>query len=178
MREPPFERAPIGLIGGMSSASTALYYDRLNQLARERLGGLHSADIVLWSVDFAPIAEWQANGEWDRAAARLVEIARRLEAAGAGVIVLATNTMHKVAGAIAAASDVPFLHIADATAERVRAAGFRRPAVIATRFTMEEDFYIGRLRDRPGLAPVVPSAADRAPVHRIKYDQLCKRTVR
>jgi aspartate racemase len=163
----------IGLIGGMSCESTAHYYARLNERVREALGGLHSAEILMWSVDFAPIAEMQAEDRWQEAGAQLAAIARRLEAAGAGLIVLATNTMHKVAGAIEAAIGVPFLHIADATAERILAAGKRRPAVMATRFTMEQDFYTGRLREKFALDAIMPDEADRALVHRIIYDELC-----
>lgn len=169
---------PIGLIGGMSAASTALYYERLNELARARFGGLHSAEIVMWSVDFAPIAEWQAAGDWDVAGRRLADIAKRLEGAGAGLIVLATNTMHKVAGDIEAAVGIPFVHIADATGAAVRRAGLRRPGLMATRFTMEEDFYIARLAERFGLDVIVPDEDDRAETHRIIYDELCRGDVR
>src|SRR5215813_8912670 len=146
----------IGLIGGMSCESTAHYYARLNERVRGALGGLHSAEILMWSVDFAPIAEMQAEDRWQEAGAQLAAIAKRLEGAGADVIVLATNTMHKVADAIEAAIDVPFLHIADATAAKIREAGKRRPAILATRFTMEQDFYTGRLRDEFGLECQVP----------------------
>ncbi|WP_315703461.1 MULTISPECIES: aspartate/glutamate racemase family protein [unclassified Bradyrhizobium] len=163
----------IGLIGGMSCESTAHYYARLNARVRAVLGGLHSAEILMWSVDFAPIAQMQAEGRWDEAGARLAGVARRLEAAGAEVLVLATNTMHKVADAIEAATNVPFLHIADATGQKIREIGLRRPAIMATRFTMEQDFYTGRLRDKFGLDSVIPDEADRAQVHRIIYDELC-----
>ncbi|MEZ5773785.1 MAG: aspartate/glutamate racemase family protein [Hyphomicrobiaceae bacterium] len=164
----------IGIIGGMSAESTALYCRRLNEEARRRLGGLHSAEILVWSVDFAPIAEMQAAGAWTAAGARLADIARRLEGAGADMILLATNTMHKLADAIEAAITVPFLHIADQTAERIRAAGLKRPGLMATRYTMEEAFYKGRLADRHGLAPIVPDAEDRASTHRIIYEELCR----
>lgn len=163
----------IGLIGGMSCESTAHYYARLNARVRAVQGGLHSAEILMWSVDFAPIAQMQAEGRWDEAGARLAGVARRLEASGAEVLVLATNTMHKVADAIEAATDLPFLHIADATGRKIREAGLRRPAIMATRFTMEQDFYTGRLRDKFGLDCVIPDEADRAQVHRIIYDELC-----
>lgn len=163
----------IGLIGGMSCESTAHYYARLNDRVREALGGLHSAEILMWSVDFAPIAQMQAEGRWEAAGARLADIARRLEMAGAEIIVLATNTMHKVADAIEAAIGVPFLHIADATAEKIRDAGKRKPAIMATRFTMEQEFYIGRLREKFGLDAITPEEDDRALVHRIIYDELC-----
>jgi aspartate racemase len=127
----------------------------------------------MWSVDFAPIAQMQAEGRWQEAGARLAAIARRLEGAGAEVIVLATNTMHKVADAIEAAIDIPFLHIADATAAKIREAGKRKPAIMATRFTMEQDFYTGRLRQKFGLEAITPDEADRARVHEIIYDELC-----
>jgi aspartate racemase len=163
----------IGLIGGMSCESTAHYYARLNGRVREALGGLHSAEILMWSVDFAPIAQMQAEGRWEEAGVRLAAIARRLEGAGAEVIVLATNTMHKVADVIEAAIGIPFLHIADATAEKICTSGKRKPAIMATRFTMEQDFYIGRLREKFGLDAITPDEADRALVHQIIYDELC-----
>jgi aspartate racemase len=163
----------IGLIGGMSCESTAHYYARLNERVRAALGGLHSAEILMWSVDFAPIAEMQAEGRWQDAGRQLAGIAKRLEQAGADVLVLATNTMHKVADTIEAAISIPFLHIADATALKIHAAGMRRPAILATRFTMEQDFYTGRLRDKFGLETLIPDEADRALVHQIIYDELC-----
>ncbi len=163
----------IGLIGGMSCESTTHYYARLNERVREALGGLHSAEILMWSVDFAPIAQMQAEGRWRDAGNRLAAIARRLEGAGAEVIVLATNTMHKIADEIESAISVPFLHIADATAEKIFASGKRKPAIMATRFTMEQDFYTSRLREKFGLDPITPDEADRELVHRIIYDELC-----
>jgi aspartate racemase len=163
----------IGLIGGMSCESTAHYYARLNERVRATLGGLHSAEILMWSVDFAPIAEMQAEGRWQDAGRQLAGIAKRLEQAGADVLVLATNTMHKVADTIEAAISIPFLHIADATALKIHAAGMHRPAILATRFTMEQDFYTGRLRDKFGLETSIPDEADRALVHQIIYDELC-----
>jgi len=163
----------IGLIGGMSCESTAHYYARLNERVRATLGGLHSAEILMWSVDFAPIAEMQAEGRWQDARRQLAGIAKRLEQAGADVLVLATNTMHKVADTIEAAISIPFLHIADATALKIHAAGMHRPAILATRFTMEQDFYTGRLRDKFGLETSIPDEADRALVHQIIYDELC-----
>jgi aspartate racemase len=163
----------IGLIGGMSCESTAHYYARLNERVRAALGGLHSAEILMWSVDFAPIAEMQAEGRWQDAGRQLAGIAKRLEQAGADAIVLATNTMHKVADTIEAAVGIPFLHIADATALKIHAAGLRRPAIMATRFTMEQDFYTGRLSDKFGLEPITPDEADRSLVHGIIYDELC-----
>ena len=163
----------IGVIGGMSCESTAHYYARLNERVREALGGLHSAEILMWSVDFAAIAQMQAEGRWEEAGVRLAAIARRLEGAGAEVIVLATNTMHKVADAIEAAIGIPFLHIADATAEKIRISDKRKPGIMATRFTMEQDFYTGRLREKFGLDAITPDEADRALVHQIIYDELC-----
>jgi len=163
----------IGLIGGMSCESTAHYYARLNERVRDALGGLHSAEILMWSVDFAAVAQMQAEGRWQEAGARLAAIATRLEGAGAEVIVLATNTMHKVADTIEAAIDIPFLHIADATAVKIREAGKKKPAIMATRFTMEQDFYTGRLREKFGLEAITPDEADRASVHQIIYDELC-----
>jgi len=162
----------IGLIGGMSWESTRLYYALLNETVRARLGGLHSADILLRSVDFAPVAAMQSAGAWDEAGRLLADVARSLEAAGAGVIGLATNTMHKVAPAITTAVSVPFIHIAEPTAAALIRDGRRQPLLLATRFTMEEPFYLGLLQAK-GLAPVVPDAAGRAEVHRVIYEELC-----
>jgi len=163
----------IGLIGGMSCESTAHYYKRLNDRVRAHLGGLHSAEILMWSVDFAPVAQMQHENRWQEAGAHLARIARRLEQAGAEVLVLATNTMHKVAETIQASTSIPLIHIADATAERIQNAGKRKPALLATRFTMEQEFYTGRLREKFGLDVVVPDEAERALVHQIIYDELC-----
>jgi aspartate racemase len=163
----------IGLIGGMSCESTAHYYKHLNDRVRAHLGGLHSAEILMWSVDFAPIAQMQEQNRWQEAGVHLAGIAQRLEQAGAEVLVLATNTMHKVADAIEASTGIPLIHIADATAGKIRAAGKRRPAILATRFTMEQEFYTGRLREKFGLDVVVPDEADRVLVHQIIYDELC-----
>jgi aspartate racemase len=163
----------IGLIGGMSCESTAHYYKHMNDSVRAHLGGLHSAEILMWSVDFAPIAQMQDENRWRDAGACLAGIGRRLEQAGAEVLVLATNTMHKVADAIEASTSIPLIHIADPTAQKIRAAERRKPALLATRFTMEQDFYIGRLRERFGLDVIVPDQADRVLVHQIIYDELC-----
>jgi aspartate racemase len=168
----------LGLIGGMSWESTAIYYRHLNELARDRLGGLHSARLVLWSVDFAEIAGLQHAGDWAAAGRLLADAARRLQAAGAEAVVLCTNTMHKVADAVGTAVGVPLLHIADATAAAVRGAGSRRPALLATRFTMEQDFYLDRLRDRHGLEAIVPDEAGRTVVHDVIYRELCRGIVR
>ena len=165
--------ATIGLIGGMSWESTAVYYRLLNEGVRARSGGLHSADILLHSVDFAPIAEMQAKGDWAAAGAALAESARRLEHAGASCLVLCTNTMHKVADQIMAATKLPFLHLADVTARAIRATSSRRPLLLATRFTMEQAFYRDRLKAF-GVEALVPAAAERDDVHRIIYEELCR----
>jgi amino-acid racemase len=163
----------IGLLGGMSWESSAEYYRLVNEATRERLGGLHSADCLLRSVDFAGIEELQRTDRWDQAAALLAGEAAALVGAGAELIVLCTNTMHRVAGAIEAAVEVPFVHIADTTAEAVRAHGLRTVGLLATAYTMEQDFYVGRLRDAHGLDVLVPEAADRRIVHAVIYDELC-----
>lgn len=165
--------ATIGLIGGMSWESTAVYYRLLNEGVRARSGGLHSADILLHSVDFAPIAEMQAKGDWAAAGAALAESARRLEHAGASCLVLCTNTMHKVADQIMAATKLPFLHLADVTARAIRATSSRRPLLLATRFTMEQAFYRDRLKAF-GVEALVPAAEERDDVHRIIYEELCR----
>lgn len=167
----------IGVLGGMSAASTALYYRELNRLVRERLGGLHSAELLIRSVDFAPIAELQARDDWAATGALLAEAARRLEGAGAEAIILATNTMHLNADAIRAAISVPFLHIGDATAAALTARGVKRPLLLATRFTMEKAFYKDRLI-AAGLDPLVPDPADRDRLQAIIYDELCQGVVK
>ncbi len=167
----------IGLIGGMSWESTAIYYRLANELVRERLGGLHSARIVMTSVDFAEIEELQKTGQWDRAGELLAAEAARLEAAGADFLVLCTNTMHKVAGTIEAATQIPLLHLGDVTADAVRAAGLDTVALLGTAFTMSQDFYRGRLESH-GLRVLVPDEADQALVHRVIYDELCQGVVR
>ncbi|MFC3077580.1 aspartate/glutamate racemase family protein [Phenylobacterium terrae] len=162
----------LGLIGGMSAESTVIYYQLLNRLVRERLGGLHSASLVMASLDFAPIARMQADGAWDEAGALLAASARTLEAAGAQAVLICANTMHLVAGAVQAAVSVPLIHIADATADALTAAGARRPLLLATRFTMEKAFYRERLAAR-GLEALVPEPAERERLHAIIYDELC-----
>lgn len=163
----------IGLLGGMSWESTLTYYRLLNQHTAARLGGLHSAKIVLWSVDFDEIAEMQAQARWDDAGARLAECARGLERAGADFVVLATNTMHKVAAAIESAVSIPLLHIVDATAAAIRAAGFVRVGLLATRFTMEQPFVRERLASL-GIEALVPEKPERDEVHRVIYEELCR----
>jgi aspartate racemase len=167
----------IGLLGGMSWESSALYYRLLNEEVRERLGGLHSARCVLLSVDFAGIERMQAAGDWATAGAVLAADARALQAAGAELVVLCTNTMHKVADEVADALDVPFLHIGDVTADAVLAAGLRRVGLLGTAFTMEQPFLTDRLAAR-GLQVGVPGAVDRAEVHRVIYEELCLGVVR
>ena len=163
----------IGLIGGMSWESTIPYYRQINELTKQRLGGLHSARIVLYSVDFHDIERLQHSGDWDAAGALLADAARALQAAGADFIVVCTNTMHKVAAQIEAAVSIPLLHIADPTAAAIKHAGHAVVGLIGTRFTMEEAFYRDRLRDRHGLRVIVPDAADRDLVHRVIYEELC-----
>jgi aspartate racemase len=167
----------IGLIGGMSWESTAEYYRLLNEEIRERLGGLHSAKCVLYSVDFAEIEQLQVDGRWDEAGEVLADAARSLQAAGAELLLICTNTMHKVADQVMAAVDIPLLHLADATAAAVRTAGLRRVGLLGTAFTLEQDFYRDRLAAR-GLEVLVPDADDRAVVHRVIYEELCLGTVR
>ncbi|MGL9621860.1 aspartate/glutamate racemase family protein [Bradyrhizobium sp. U531] len=162
----------IGLIGGMSWESTALYYKLINERVRDRMGKLHSAPLLLYSYDFEEIKQMQYGGRWSEAAASLTEVARRLEGAGARAIVLCTNTMHKLAPDIISGVGVPFIHIGDATAQCIRAKGYRRVGLLGTKFTMEEDFYIDRLRAHD-LDVLVPPAEARADVNRIIYDELC-----
>ncbi|WAJ28546.1 aspartate/glutamate racemase family protein [Antarcticirhabdus aurantiaca] len=165
----------IGLIGGMSWESTAVYYRRINEMVRERLGGLHSADIVMRSVDFHDIVELQKAGNWAEAGRRLATAARELEAAGARMIVICTNTMHRLADEVRAAVRVPLVHICDVTGEALVAAGRRRPLLLATRYTMEDGFWRDRLAARTGIRAVVPEAeADRAAVHDIIFGELCR----
>ena len=166
--------AVIGLLGGMSWESSAEYYRIINEVTRERLGGLHSARCVMWSFDFAEIEELQSAGLWDDAERALVDAAGRLERSGVDVLVLCTNTMHRMADAVAAGISIPFLHIADATAERIAALGLRRVGLLGTAFTMEQDFYKGRLSRRHGLDVIVPEAGDRAAVHRVIYEELVR----
>lgn len=167
----------IGLIGGMSWESTAEYYRLLNERVRERLGGLHSAKCVLYSVDFAEIERLQVAGLWDEAGEVLADAARSLQAAGAGLLLICTNTMHKVADQVVAAVDIPLLHLADATASAVRTAGLRRVGLLGTAFTMEQDFYRDRVAGH-GLEVLVPDADDRAVVHRVIYEELCLGIIR
>jgi aspartate racemase len=163
----------IGLIGGMSWESTVPYYRQINETIKQHLGGLHSARLVLYSVDFHEVERLQHAGDWDAAGAMMADAARALQAAGADFIVLCTNTMHKVAPAIEAAVRIPLFHIADPTARAIKQAGMRKIGLLGTRFTMEQPFYKDRLRELHGLDVVVPAAADRDIVHRIIYQELC-----
>jgi aspartate racemase len=162
----------IGMLGGMSWESSAEYYRLANELVRDRLGGLHSAQCLLYSVDFADVEAMQATGRWDDAAKVLAAGAKALEAGGADLLLLCTNTMHKVAGQVEDAVVIPFVHLGDATASAVRAAGVERVGLLGTAFTMEQDFYRDRLASH-GLTVLVPEPADRDLVHRVIYDELC-----
>lgn len=163
----------LGLIGGMSWESTVPYYQQINQAVKTRLGGLHSARIILYSVDFHEVELLQARGQWDAAGDMLADVARKLEAAGAHALVLCTNTMHKVAGAITAAVGIPLLHIADPTAQAIKEAGYTSVGLLGTRFTMEQDFYRQRLEQTHGLTVLTPPPAERDQVHHIIYHELC-----
>ncbi len=163
----------IGLLGGMSWESSVEYYRLINDAAKMCLGGLHSAKSVMYSVDFAEVEALQHENRWDDAAALLTSAAQNVERAGADCLVICSNTMHKVADTIQRNIDIPLLHIADATAEQIRKQGIGTIGLLGTRFTMEEDFYRGRLTDRYGLRVLVPDPDDRALVHRVIYDELC-----
>jgi aspartate racemase len=162
----------IGLIGGMSWESTVPYYRQINEVIKTRLGGFHSAKVLLYSVDFAEVEHFQVTGQWDAAGALLADAAQRLERAGADGLVLCTNTMHRVADAITAAVHVPLLHIADATAQQIKDAGIGTVGLLGTRFTMEQAFYKSRLQDNFGLRVLTPDEAGRDVVHRVIYDEL------
>jgi aspartate racemase len=161
----------LGLVGGMSWESTALYYQLMNRIARERLGGRRSAKLVLWSLDFAPISTMQAAGLWDEAAAVVVDAAKKLEAAGAEAIVICANTMHRMADDVAAAISVPLVNLIDATAKAVISTPVRKPLLLAARYTMEQPFYRERLR-RAGVETLIPAESDRARLQSIIYDEL------
>ncbi|TPW29122.1 aspartate/glutamate racemase family protein [Martelella alba] len=164
----------IGLIGGMSWESTAVYYRHINEEVRRLKGdGLASADIALRSVNFADVVALQKAGLWDKAAELLISVARELEAAGADMVLICTNTMHILADQVQAAISVPLIHIADVTGAAVASAGAKRPLLLATRYTMEKEFYIDRLRSAYGLDPIVPEADDRTIVHDVIFDEIC-----
>jgi aspartate racemase len=163
----------IGLIGGMSWESTIPYYRQINETVKERLGGLHSAKIILYSVDFHDVERLQHAGNWEAAGQLLAGAARALESAGADFLVLCTNTMHKVGPAIEAAVRIPLFHIADPTAAAIKQAGFTKVGLLGTRFTMEQDFYRDRLRERHGLHVLIPALEERDIIHRVIYNELC-----
>ena len=162
----------IGLIGGMSWESSSLYYRIINEEIKKRLGGFHSAKCILYSVDFEEIELYQRKGQWDEAGAVLAEAAHGLEAAGADFILICTNTMHKVAGRIQRQINIPLLHIADITADKVLKAGIRKIGLLGTRYTMEQDFYKSRLEAK-GIKVLVPVEADRAIVNSVIFNELC-----
>ncbi len=163
----------IGLIGGMSWESTASYYAFINQQVKAELGGLHSAKVCLYSVNFAEIEVLQHANKWHEASVILIDAAKRLEAAGADFIVICTNTMHKLYSEIQAETQLPIIHIADATAEQLKKDGIEKVGLLGTRFTMEEDFYKSRLQSLYGIEVLIPNEEDRQSVHRIIYDELC-----
>ena len=176
MFEPPRMKT-IGILGGMSTASTLQYYERLCALTTERFGGLTSPRLLIRSVDFGHVAKLQNEGAWGALGERLAERAEELERGGAELIVLATNTMHKVVPRMMRDVSIPLIHIADATAAKLKTAGFGHPGFLGTQFTMEDRFYLDRLRGE-GLQPIVPEAAERAEVHRIIYEELCRHDIR
>lgn len=166
------QQGVIGLIGGMSWESSAEYYRIINQAVRNRLGGLRSARCLMWSFDFGEIEALQHAGRWDDATALMIDAAQRLERGGADFFLICTNTMHRMADQVQSAVRIPLLHIADPTAERIKVQGIKRVGLLGTAFTMEQDFYKGRLQHRFGLDVLVPEADDRAIVHQIIYDEL------
>ena len=163
----------VGLLGGMSWESTAGYYKAINEGVKNKLGGLHSAQVAMFSVDFEPIEKLQHQGDWEGTALILSGSARKIEAAGADFLLICTNTMHKVAPQIQEAIQIPILHIADATAEVLVKNGIKKVGLLGTAFTMEQEFYKGRLQENYGLEVIIPNAADRKIVHAVIYDELC-----
>lgn len=168
----------IGLIGGMSWESSIEYYRILNETVKEKLGGLHSAKCVLYSVDFAEIEVLQHQGRWEEAGQQLSTVAQNLEKAGADFVLICTNTMHKLADEIQANLNIPLLHITDATAQEIGKLGIKKVGLLGTRFTMEEDFYKGRLRDKHGYTIIIPEADERETIHRVIYDELVLGVIR
>ena len=162
------------MIGGMSWESTATYYRLLNRMARERLGGLHSAELLLWSFDFAEIEALQMQSDWEEATRLMVLAAQNLQRGGAQCVIICTNTMHKMADDVQRGVDIPLLHIADGTATAIKERGCTRPLLLGTRFTMEEDFYAGYLRDQHAVNVLVPDADERTVIHDVIYDELCQ----
>ena len=168
----------IGLIGGMSWESTAVYYRLLNRMAREQLGGLHSAKLLMWSFDFAEIEKFQAAGDWKAAGDAMVHASQSIEKGGAECIVMCTNTMHKLADQVIEATSIPLIHIADATAAEINNKQSQRPLLLATRYTMEQDFYKGHLRVAQGIEVAIPEDAGRTIVHDVIYEELCQGVIR
>ncbi|RDL51074.1 Aspartate racemase [Ensifer sp. M14] len=166
------EMRKIGLIGGMSFESSVVYYRMVNEAVRERLGALHSAEVLLHSVDFQSIVDLQKSGRWDEAAKRLADVARGLKSAGADCVLICTNTMHLIADAVQAAVDIPLINIIDETAARLKDAGIRKPLLLATRYTMEHGFYAERMKSH-GIEVMVPDAAGRTLTHNVIFDELC-----
>lgn len=164
----------IGLLGGMSWESTAPYYRYINESIKERLGGYHSAKVILYSVDFDEVERLQQSGNWEAAGSLLAQAARAIESAGADCLLLCTNTMHKVTPAIEAAVCIPLLHIVDATAQQIKSTGLSKIGLLGTRFTMEEAFYTDRLNARHGLSVLIPDEQDREIIHRVIYEELCR----
>jgi aspartate racemase len=162
----------IGMIGGMSWESSSEYYRIVNETVKAKLGGLHSAKCVMYSVDFSEIEALQHQGNWDKATQLMIEAARHVEAGGADFVVICTNTMHKMADDVQKNIGIPLLHIADATAEVIKAHGLHKIGLLGTKFTMEEDFYRGRLVEKHGLGVIIPQADDRAIIHRVIYEEL------
>lgn len=163
----------IGMLGGMSWESTVIYYQLLNRLTREKCGGLHSAKLLLWSFDFAEIEVHQANNDWQAATDMMVEAAKNVERGGADCLIICTNTMHKMADEVQAAVGIPLVHIGDATANSIKKEKVSKPLLLATRYTMEQDFYKGRLQNQHGINVLVPNDNDRTTVHDIIYKELC-----
>jgi aspartate racemase len=168
----------IGLIGGMSWESSIEYYRIINETVRARLGGLHSAKSVMYSVDFAEIETLQQQGKWDEATNLMIAAAQRVEKGGADFVIICTNTMHKMADEVQKHIQIPLLHIADATAEKIKAQGLKKIGLLGTRFTMEEDFYKGRLSEKQGLVVIIPPEKERDIVHRVIFDELCLGEIR
>lgn len=168
----------IGMIGGMSWESTLSYYKAINEGVKAALGGLNSAQICLYSVNFEPIEKLQHEGKWDETAQLLAQAAKSVEAGGADFLLICTNTMHKVAPEIEAQISIPILHIADATAKQLQQDGIERVGLLGTRFTMEQEFYKGRLQQQFGIDVLIPDAEQRQQVHRVIYEELCMGTIR
>jgi aspartate racemase len=168
----------IGLIGGMSWESSIEYYRIINETVRARLGGLHSAKSIMYSVDFAEIEALQQQGRWNEATALMIAAAQRVENGGADFVIICTNTMHRMADEIQKQIKIPLLHIADATAEQIKAQGLKKIGLLGTRFTMEEDFYRGRLSEKHGLEVIIPTEKERDIVHRVIFDELCLGEIR